>query len=246
MKIKACAYTIIFASLILFSTSGCKKADRSNTNDNAPIIFNSGLTYGSLTDQSGNTYKTITISTQTWMAENLRTTKFRNGDAIPNVSDGNSWKNQTSAASCDLNNNSNNSKYYGKLYNFYTITDSRNIAPTGWHIATTDEWNTMVNYLGGWSFAGDKLKEMGTTHWADPNSSATNSTGFTALPGSSRNDDGSWGANGIIGLYGTWWSNSGSATTLYSWNMDYNTANVVSSFVNYNTNGYAVRCVKDN
>jgi uncharacterized protein (TIGR02145 family) len=154
----------------------------------ALILFCIGLTglhAQTVKDFEGNVYKTITIGTQTWMADNLRTTKYRNGDAIPEVTDSSAWINLITGAYCNYNNTRNNDTIvsYGRFYNLYAVTDNRNICPTGWHVSTDAEWTTLTDYLGGASVAGDKLKEKGTTHWESPNAGATNEIGFTALPG---------------------------------------------------------------
>ena len=148
--------------------------------------------YGSVTDIDGNTYTTIEIGTQVWMMENLKTTKYRNGDVIPNVTDDVSWAGQSSGAYCNFDNNVNNVADYGRLYNWYAVDDSRNIAPAGWHVPTTEEWRTLVNYVGGGTnyYAGGKLKEAGYAHW-DPYTytsglEGNNSSGFTALGGGER------------------------------------------------------------
>jgi uncharacterized protein (TIGR02145 family) len=136
-----------------------------------------------VTDIDGNIYHTVTIGTQVWMVENLKTTKYRNGDPIPNVT-GNAWAALTTGAYCWYNNDAATYKAtYGALYNWYAVADSRNIAPTGWHVPTDAEWTTLTTFLGGESVAGGKLKETGTNHWTSPNTGATNETGFTALPG---------------------------------------------------------------
>ena len=138
-----------------------------------------------MTDIDGNEYKTITIGTQTWMAENLRTTKYRNGDPITYIG-GFDWGTSLSGAYCWINNNVAFKVTYGGSYNWFAIADNRNIAPVGWHVPTDTEWATLTDYLGGTNVAGDKLKETGTMHWPTPNSGATNSSGFTALPGGYR------------------------------------------------------------
>jgi uncharacterized protein (TIGR02145 family) len=145
------------------------------------IVFNPNLTYGTMTDQDGNVYKTIIIGTQTWMAENLRTTKYRNGDAIANVTDNTQWLGLTTGAYCWFNNSDVDKATYGALYNWFAASDDRNIAPYGWHIPSNDEWLTLINYLGGENIAGSKMKETGSTHWTGPNEGATNQSGFTAL-----------------------------------------------------------------
>jgi len=204
------------------------------------ITFNPNLTYGSVTDADGNIYKTITIGTQTWMAENLRTTKYRNGVDIPNVTDNTAWKSLTTGAWKNYNAASNSSKF-GKLYNWYAVTDSRNIAPTGWHLPTAAEWTTLITYLGGESVAGGKLKEIGTDNWNNPNTGATNESGFTALPGGCFDGDTFYN----IGGYSYWWSstlyNTYFAMCIYiSFDISY-----AHSDLSYKQNGLSVRCVKD-
>lgn len=208
------------------------------------IIFNPNLSYGTVTDIDGNVYKTITIGLQTWMAENLRTTKYCDGSAIPEVTDGMIWGNLTTGAYCNYNNTSNSDAIatYGRLYNWYALNDSRKLAPSGWHVATVVEWNTLTDNLGGYEIAGGKLKETGTTHWYSPNEAATNVSGFTALPGGYRYYDGTFH---YIGNYGFWWSSSEHYTSI-AWyrHLDYNDGdfgyNIISEVA-----GFSVRCVKD-
>ncbi len=145
------------------------------------ITFNPSLTYGTMADQDGNMYKTITIGTQVWMAENLRTTKYRNGETIQNVTDNTQWLGLTSGAYCWFNNSDADKATYGALYNWYAAADSRSIAPSGWHIPSNNEWLTLLDYLGGENIAGGKMKETGSSHWTNPNNAATNQSGFTAL-----------------------------------------------------------------
>jgi len=129
----------------------------------------------------------VTIGTQTWTGCNLNIDTYQNGDPIPQVQDPTAWAALTTGAWCYYDNDDDNGCTYGKLYNWYAVTDPRNIAPLGWHIPTDAECTTLVNYLGGLSVAGGPLKEAGTVHWASPNVGATNSTGFTFLPGGLRN-----------------------------------------------------------
>jgi len=216
-------------------------------NVEAVITFNHNLTYGSVTDIDGNIYKTITIGTQTWMAENLRTTKYRNGVAIPNVTDNTSWTSLTTGAWCNCNNDASNvQKKYGKLYNWYAATDSRNIAPTGWHVPSDAEWSTLTTYLGGEAVAGGKLKETGTFNWVSLNTSATNETGFSALPGGYRtSSDGTFYG---VGGSGYWWSATEKDVNLALFrSMYYNTSNVFRNYYHLDElSGLSVRCVKDN
>ncbi len=169
-----------------------------------------------VTDIDGNVYKTIKIGTQTWMVENLKTTRYRNGTAITNVTDSTVWSNLTTGAYCDYNNTPGNSTTYGRLYNWYAVSNSNNIAPTGWLVPTDKDWKNLEMYLGmtqqqadatGWARGideGNKLKESGNSHWANP-SAGTNSSGFTALPGGYRDYDGSFD---YVGYNGYWWSSS--------------------------------------
>jgi len=208
-------------------------------------VFNPTLTYGTMTDQDGNTYKTITIGTQTWMAENLHVTKYRNGDPIPNVTDNAAWVALTTGAYCTYENTTNNEEIatYGRLYNYYAATDSRNIAPAGWHLPSDEEWTTLTTYLGGESVAGGKMKEAGTTHWTNPNTSATNESGLTALPSGHRsNYDGTFYR---LELNGLWWSSTANGAT-NAWYRDiyYKTADCYR-YGNDEHSGFAVRLIKD-
>ena len=195
-----------------------------------------------VTDYDGNVYNIITIGTQVWMVENLKVTHYRNGDPIPNISDSADWANLITGAFCNYDNSFSNSTTYGKLYNWYAVVDSRNLAPTGWHIPTDTELTTLTTFLGGETVAGGKLKETGTSHWQTPNTGATNVCGFTALPGGCRSFNGLFGA---IGSYGYWWSSTVSST-MYAWgrSMVYDYSFVSSSSYSKNS-GVSVRCVKD-
>jgi len=163
-----------------------------------------------VTDIDGNVYKTISIGTQNWMAENLKVTHYRNGDPIPEVPDSTTWETITSGAYSNFDNNPNIGAVYGKLYNWYTINDSRNIAPMGWHVSTDLDWVQLTLYLGGDSIAGDKLKEVGTNHWRIPNTGANNESGFTAISGGMR-----LSTFDNIDIYGGWWSYTGHTVTTY-------------------------------
>ncbi len=160
---------------------------------------------GTVTDIDGNVYQTVTIGTQVWMAENLKVTRYRNGDAIPNVTDGGTWGGLTTGAYCSYNNDEDNVATYGRLYNWYAAVDARNIAPVGWHVPNDADWQTLVDYLGGGGVAGGKMKETGTTHWLSPNTGATNESGFSALPGGSRGDNGFYYSIGSAALF---WSST--------------------------------------
>ena len=204
------------------------------------ISFKTLVGNTTVTDIDGNVYNIVTIGTQTWMVENLKTTKYRNSEAIPNVTDGATWGTLTTGAYCWYNNDAANKSTYGGLYNWYAVADSRNIAPVGWHVPTDSEWTTLTTYLGGVTVAGGKLKEPGTTHWYSPNADATNSSGFTALPGGCRSP-----GFGDIGGYCYWWSSTEySATHAWRWGVYYSYGEVSrSSYSKYY--GYSVRCLRD-
>jgi uncharacterized protein (TIGR02145 family) len=205
-------------------------------------IYSCGNIYFDPVDN--NYYNTVLIDTQCWMAENLKTTHYSNGDDIPNVTDNTQWINLSTGAYCDYNNNANNSAVYGRLYNWFTVNDSRKICPSGWHVPEDWDWTTLTNYLGGLNVAGGKMKEAGYAHWQSPNTGADNSSGFTALPGGSRyNHDGSFG--GDLGSFGYFWSSTEVSAT-------YARHRYLTSYLfgenwydYYKTGGCSVRCLKD-
>ena len=145
-------------------------------------VLNPNLTYGSVTDIDGNVYPTISICNKTWTARNSNTSKYKNGDVIPHVQDPIQWVNMTSGAWCYYKNDSSYGPAYGKLYNWYAVTDPRGIAPQGWHLPTSAEWTSLTNCMGNQSVAGCKLKEVGSSHWGMNNNCSTNESGFTAIP----------------------------------------------------------------
>jgi uncharacterized protein (TIGR02145 family) len=185
----------------------------------------------------------VTICNQVWMSSNLNVSQYRNGDVIPQVTDPTQWKNMTTGAWCYYNNDSSNGAIYGKLYNWYAVNDPRGLAPQGWHVSTTNEWSTLTTCLGGDQVAGGPLKETGTSHWNSPNLGATNATGFTALPGGSRN-----GTNGVFdykGIFADWWvSNTNNINSPTDHILSYNYI-WVSSLGPYKNEGLSIRCVKD-
>lgn len=233
---------LIACVAIVFSSCGKDDDDSgSSTNGKTTAVFNSSVTYGTLTDQDGNVYKTVTIGTQTWMAENLRTTSYNDGTSISNVTGATEWGNLTTGAYCNYNNTTNTDTIatYGRLYNWYAVNTGK-LAPKGWHVPTDTEWTTLTDYLGGESIAGGKLKETGTTHWISPNTSATNESGFTALPCGYRSSNGTF--NGIDGY---WWSSTeGSTVDAYERNVFYDDIGVFSYYFNKGS-GSSVRCVRD-
>lgn len=214
------------------------------TNGLTTAVFNNTKTYSTMIDQDGNVYKTITIGTQTWMAENLRTTKYSDGTVIPNISGYATWYTYSLGLYYTYNNTTDavSIATYGRLYNWYAVTDSRNIAPAGWHVPTDAEWATLITQLGGEDVAGGKMKETGHTHWIYPNTSVTNESGFTALPSGWRNDlDPFFDHMGFLGYY--WSSTTSPYFSAYYRQLDYSD-NVYRYFGN-GVSGFAVRLVKD-
>jgi uncharacterized protein (TIGR02145 family) len=201
-------------------------------------VHNENLTYGSMTDQEGNLYRTIIIGSQEWMAENLNTGIYANGDPITTGLNYANWGNTTEGAwsggptECP----------YGRLYNWYACVDSRDLCPTGWHIPNDNEWLVLRNYLGGENVAGGKMKSIGIQYWTSPNTSASNSSGFSGLPAGSRATTGIYTA---AGGGGSWWSSSvASSTNAGTFSTDNTTAALWDNAWDKNL-GLSVRCLKD-
>ena len=193
-------------------------------------------------DADSNRYSIVKVGTIYWMAENLKTTKYLNGTPIPNVTNNSNWATLNTGAYCDFNNNPQISDTYGKLYNYYTITDSRKICPIGWRNPSDIDWSTLTQYLGGELIAGGKLKVTGTTHWSTPNTNATNEIGFSYLPSGARMYNGVY-YNSL--LYGYLWSSSEYDTSNAIYRLThYNAANL-STYYYYKKNGFPTRCIKD-
>ncbi len=242
MKKKIKIHPILLMGFVLILTTNSCKHDDGNNNENPPIVLPN---CGTVTDIDGNVYNTITIGTQCWMKENLKVTHYRNGSSIPNVTDSVLWGNLTTGAYCIYNNEVNNSTTYGRLYNWYAVADSRNIAPSGWHVPTNGEWQILIDYLGDKPLAGGKLKETGTTHWQSPNTGATNESGFTALPGGCRSDYNYYSFYGI-GICGVWWSSSGvEDITACDASVSYNLNAAGRDCIALKRYGLSIRCIKD-
>jgi uncharacterized protein (TIGR02145 family) len=203
-----------------------------------PVMFNTRGSQGTMLDIEGTIYPTIRIGHQVWTAKNLHSKHYSNGDPIEHVTDPSAWLNKVTGAYCFYNMEPVNEGTYGVLYNWHAINDPRGVAPSGWHVPTEAEFDTLISFLGNDVVAGGKLKEPGTGHWHSPNAGATNESGFTALPG------GSSGFNDL-GYQGIWW-------TATPFNQD----NCVAFYVGYNsggsskgsfdkTSGFSVRLVKN-
>jgi uncharacterized protein (TIGR02145 family) len=199
-------------------------------------------TAGTVLDTDGNIYHTVTIGTQVWMVENLKTTRYNDGTSIPLITDASSWSSLASAGFSRYNNDSTTyGSTYGALYNWYAVNTGK-LAPAGWHVPTDAEWAALDTYLGGDAVAGGTLKEAGTTHWLAPNTGATNSSGFFALPGGYRSDDGTFNSIGYGGVL--WSSSANDAASSWSRSMSICTINVLR--YNYLRGyGLSVRCIKN-
>jgi uncharacterized protein (TIGR02145 family) len=185
----------------------------------------------------------VTICTQRWMVKNLDVDKYRNGDPIPKVTDPAAWAALTTGAYCYYNNDSATyAASYGKLFNWYAVNDPRGLAPAGWHIPSDAEWSTIETCLGGATVAGGPMKETGTTHWAIPNSGATNTSGFTGLPGGYRYNIGTF--NDVNNI-GDWWSSTEYSTTNAWQRYLYNVDGATHRIGNNKKDGFSVRCLRD-
>lgn len=220
-------------------------AESSETKD---ILENIGIIpenyTGTLTDIEGNVYKTITIGTQTWMAENLRTGILNDSTNLSWIMQDAVWESSSEPSYCFYGNGFSNtyvSVTCGALYNWIAVHSDK-LCPTDWHVPTYTEWTTLINYLGGEDVAGGKLKESGTYHWDRPNAEAVNETNFTALPGGYRNANGSYH---LIGGLGYWWTATFDLLPNASFiGLTCNSGEAHRSAMDIRS-GFSVRCVKD-
>jgi uncharacterized protein (TIGR02145 family) len=200
-----------------------------------------------VTDIDNNVYNWVTISgsygTQVWMTENLKTTRLRTGDVIPEVTNTAQWFALTSLAFCWYNNNPAYKDPYGALYNWYAV-NSGNLCPAGWSVPTDAEWRILLNNLGGESVAGGKLKETGLEHWSSPNTGATNESGFTAVPAGEIRDLGMIKGFLGLGLFDLWWARDLSGSSGIMWGVNYSSSDFFPQTTAL-TNGFSVRCIKN-
>jgi uncharacterized protein (TIGR02145 family) len=202
------------------------------------ITFN----FVACTDGDNNNYPVVKLGEYTtWMAENLKTTKYKDGTPVPNptinVDTPDSWM-WANEGYCWYNNDSRYKDIYGALYKLNSVKSGK-LCPAGWHAPNNAEWGYLTSFLGGLTEAGGKLKENGTAHWVDPNTGATNESGFTALPGGSRNYGGEFQG---IGLNGMFWSVSNcDGPGGCGWSIRFNSKGI--SWLDWDTHGFSVRCV---
>jgi uncharacterized protein (TIGR02145 family) len=224
---------ILIAGALLMIVLGCNKSDTYYYPVPPPIVY----------DIDSNAYHTVTIGSQAWLVENLRTTRYRNGDPVSLVTDSAGWAATASGAYCNYWNLEANAAVYGRLYNGHAVSDPRNIAPAGWHVPTEEDWTTLTGFLGGELVAGGKLKESGFDHWAAPNTDATGLTGFTALPAGYRNEAGWFGNMHFSAVF--WSSTPCDASHTWYRYMYYNYGGMYKDFYHDVQHGFSVRCIYD-
>jgi len=200
-------------------------------------------TTGTLTDaRDGKIYKTVVIGTQTWMAENLNTVKFQNGDPIPEAKSDDEWlqaAENEQPAWCYFNNDKVYEGKFGRLYNWYALNDPRGLAPRGYSVPNNYDWDILINFMGGIDNMGLKLKS--TKGWFN-SGNGTNSVGFNGLPGGFRYSVGTYGE---IGNYGFWWSSSSDNDPHSAWVFGLNTSTNSIQFSNWKAGGMSIRCIKE-
>ena len=225
---------LIVMGLGLIFINGCTKDDNE-------------IEKGRVSDIDGNVYSTVTIGTQEWMVENLKTTKYNDGNSIPLVTGNADWVALTTPGYCLYDNEITNKTPYGVLYNWYAVNTGK-LCPTGWHVPTDAEWTTLTDYAGGKDVAGGKLKSTRTVpdahpRWESPNSGATDEYGFSALPGGYRDSNGVFRG---LGGGGNWWSaTEGGAENAWTRSMAYNYRDAGGFYLVYKKDGMSVRCVKN-
>ena len=226
MKVRISSCLILLGAIVILNV-GCNKKD----NPPDPV-----------TDIEGNTYETVRIGDQVWMAENLKTSTLSDGTEIPDVPDAIDWNELTAPGHCWYNNDETAQKdIYGALYNYYAV-NSGMLCPAGWHVPAKDEWQQLRDVLGDTLTGGGKLKEEGTEHWKTPNTGAVNSTGFTALPAGIRYFEGTF--NSASSFTSFWSSTESDFNKAWYLSLYYSDAiagmNVISK-----KDGFSIRCIKD-
>lgn len=208
--------------------SGCRKTDE-------PEIPST------VTDADGNVYSVVIIGQQGWMKENLKVTHYRDGAEIPNITGTTEWASLTTPAWAEYNNSASMGTTYGKLYNGFAVETGK-LCPAGWRVPTDDDWTELMDFLGGRSVAGGKMRQAGTTLWKTPNEGATNSSEFTALPSGFRGPTGLYYQISEVAL---WWSSSSEADKLPYWILAYSNTQFFRNFPVTKVNGLTIRCIWD-
>ncbi|OFY47847.1 MAG: hypothetical protein A2W85_13700 [Bacteroidetes bacterium GWF2_41_31] len=217
--------TFFIASIVAITITNSASCKKDEPKVDTPIIV---AEVSSVTDYDGNTYRTVKIGDQVWMAENFNASKTSNGQSLLEV--------------YEYNNDSTNSNDYGRLYSWSAAVMA---APEGWHLPTKEEWEELINSVGGPGIAGGKLKESGTTHWNSPNTGAENSVGFSAVAGGFRGGDGVYY---VLGEHGSYWGTANNAQDpycIYVYNTTANLVTEVSPVDKTSGNAFAVRFVKN-
>jgi uncharacterized protein (TIGR02145 family) len=194
--------------------------------------------FDAINDIDENYYNIIEIGNQVWLEENLRTTKFNDGNLIPTETDNATWTSLVTPAYCWYNNDVLNKDIYGALYNWHSINTGK-LCPSSWHVPSDDEWTILIDFLEGESVAGGKLKEIGTTHWVSPNTGATNESGFNAVPAGSRYIG--VGLFGHLGQRADWWSSN----LPYSYSIWNYQESVFRGSFGIPEYGFSVRCIQN-
>lgn len=232
------------AALVLILFAGCAKEKPESIEPGEPV-----------TDIEGNVYRTVKIGDQIWMAENLAVTRYRNGDAIPGVTELEEWVALENGAWSEYDNDPEKGKVYGKLYNWYAVNDPRGLAPEGWRVPTEEDWRKLeqhlgmkqeeigeVEFRGNEQNVGGKLKKTGTENWKEPNTGATNETGFSAVAGGYRDNDGPFN---FFGRYASFWTDT-EAENGRVWFRGLTTSETGVYRFSFNRKcGFSVRCIKE-
>lgn len=234
-------FNILLSLLLILVMGSCSKED----NSAPPVkVNNDNLKVSSINNLVPiDPFTSVTIGSQSWMKFNLNVDHYRNGDPIPQATDYYTWAHTPEGAWCYYNNDPANGVKYGKLYNYLAVSDARGLAPSGYHVPTDMEWTTLTTYLGGTAVAGGKLKTVGTVNWQSPNTGATNSSGFSALPGGRRTYAGTFAS---VSSFVFWWSatSNNGLDSAYLRNINYNNGIVITGLDNFHE-GFSVRCVRD-
>ena len=236
-KIKPILIILLFISII-----SCEKDDSKINNNTKVPIYKKVLSDTILIDIDSNRYKIVSINDKKWMAENLRVTHYRNGDTIPCLKSNYEWANAEMGGYSFYKNDSTNLKIFGNIYIWNTI-EWGDVCPEGWHIPNNADWEDLQSAMGGSGVAGGKLKGTGTDYWVSPNSRATDSVGFNALPGGIRNGVGTF--NRLY--YSAYFiSSSTNGTEVYIMGLRNDDAgSLLGSYHCFGIDGYYIRCIKD-